>query len=109
MSELTLKFKDNVINTYSLEGKKSFSIGRRKTNDLVIENLAVSGAHAKIESTEEGYVLSDLQSKNGTYVNKRSITNHLLKDNDVIRVGMHTLIFSKKGGRSGKKKSRGDK
>ncbi|MFP4444807.1 MAG: FHA domain-containing protein [Desulfosudaceae bacterium] len=104
MPELTLKFKDNVINTYSLEGKKSFSIGRRKTNDLVIENLAVSGSHAKIEASEEGFVLSDLQSKNGTYVNKQPITTYLLKDNDVIRIGMHTLEFSKK--KSGGKKNK---
>ncbi len=108
MPELTLKFKDNVIDTYSLEGKKTFFIGRRKSNDMVIENLAVSGTHAKVEATSDGYVLSDLQSKNGTYVNKKSISNHILKNNDVIRIGMHTLVFTDKSrDRSGKKKSKG--
>ncbi len=105
MSELTLKFKDNIIKQISLKDAKTFHIGRRKTNDLVIENLAVSGSHARIEKLENGYVLSDLQSKNGTYVNRKPITTCLLKNGDVIQVGMHTLVFSdKKGAKAEKKK-----
>lgn len=96
MSELTLKFKDNVISQISLKDKKTFLVGRRKSNDLVIENLAVSGTHARIERLENGYVLSDLQSKNGTYVNRKQVTTCLLKNGDVIQIGMHTLVFSDK-------------
>jgi pSer/pThr/pTyr-binding forkhead associated (FHA) protein len=96
MSELTLKFKDNIISQISLKDKKSFHIGRRKSNDLVIENLAVSGTHARIERLENGYVLSDLQSKNGTYVNKKPVTTCLLKNGDLIQIGMHTLVFTDK-------------
>jgi pSer/pThr/pTyr-binding forkhead associated (FHA) protein len=96
MSELTLKFKDNIISQISLKDKKTFHIGRRKSNDLVIENLAVSGTHARIERLENGYILSDLQSKNGTYVNKKPVTTCLLKNGDVIQIGMHTLVFSDK-------------
>ncbi|MEW6077384.1 MAG: FHA domain-containing protein [Thermodesulfobacteriota bacterium] len=96
MSELTLKFKDNIISQISLKDKKSFLIGRRKSNDLVIENLAVSGTHARIERLENGYVLSDLQSKNGTYVNKKPVTTCLLKNGDLIQIGMHTLVFTDK-------------
>lgn len=105
MSELTLKFKENIISQISLKDKKTFHIGRRKTNDLVIENLAVSGSHARIEKMDSGYVLSDLQSKNGTYVNRKPITTCVLKNGDVIQVGMHTLVFSdKKGAKAEKKK-----
>lgn len=105
MSELTLKFKDNIISQISLKDKKTFHIGRRKTNDLVIENLAVSGSHARIEQMDSGYVLSDLQSKNGTYVNRKPITTCVLKNGDVVQVGMHTLVFSdKKGAKAEKKK-----
>jgi len=98
MSELTLKFKDNVIRQIPLKDKKLFNIGRRKTNDLVIENLAVSGNHAKIELLDNGYVLSDLQSKNGTYVNKKPVTTCVLKNGDVIQIGMHTIEFTDKKG-----------
>lgn len=94
MPELTLKYKDNVISKISLKDKKTFLIGRRKTNDLVIENLAVSGSHARIERLENGYVLSDLQSKNGTYVNRKPVTTSLLKNGDIIQIGMHTLLFT---------------
>jgi len=107
MSELTLKFKENIIKQISLKDTKSFTIGRRKTNDLVIENLAVSGTHARVEKLDNGYVLSDLQSKNGTYVNRKPVTTSLLKNGDVIQIGMHTLVFSdKKGAKAEKKKKK---
>jgi pSer/pThr/pTyr-binding forkhead associated (FHA) protein len=95
MPVLTLKFKDTVVSKYKLDNKKPFHIGRRRTNDIVIENLAVSGEHAKVDPSQEGFVLTDLQSKNGTYVNNKPITTRLLKNGDVIKIGMHSLVFSK--------------
>ena len=71
MPILTLKFKNNVIADYQLEKGKSLTIGRRGANDVVIENLAVSGHHAKIDSVGDGFVLTDLQSKNGCFVNEQ--------------------------------------
>ena len=71
MPLLTLKFKDNVIQEFPLQKETSITIGRRNDNDIVIENLAVSGNHAKIDSAGEGFVLTDLQSKNGCFVNER--------------------------------------
>ncbi|MDY6831446.1 MAG: FHA domain-containing protein [Thermodesulfobacteriota bacterium] len=96
MPFLTLKFKETIVNRYKLDPEKPLHIGRRKTNDIVIENLSVSGHHAKVEFVKEGFVLTDLQSKNGTYVNKKAITSCMLKDKDVVRIGMHTLIYSGK-------------
>ncbi|MDY6825461.1 MAG: FHA domain-containing protein [Thermodesulfobacteriota bacterium] len=96
MPLLTLKFKDTIVKKYKLENDKTIHIGRRKTNDIVIENLVVSGSHAKIEATKDGFLLSDSQSKNGTYVNNKAIASRVLKNGDVIRIGMHTLIFSQK-------------
>ena len=95
MPVVTLKFKENIINKYKLDDKKSLLIGRRRTNDLVIENLAVSGDHAKIEPSQGGFVLTDLQSKNGTYVNNKLVSTRQLKNGDVVKIGMHTLIFAK--------------
>ena len=93
MPRLTLKFKDNVIKEYPLEKGEALKIGRRDANDIVIENLAVSGNHAKIDSVGEGFLLIDLQSKNGTFVNQKKITSHFLKNNDHIIIGKHSLIF----------------
>jgi pSer/pThr/pTyr-binding forkhead associated (FHA) protein len=93
MPRLTLKFKENVISDYTVEKGKSLTIGRRDDNDVIIENLAVSGHHAKIDSVGDGFVLTDLKSKNGCFVNEKHISSHWLKNGDVISIGKHTLLF----------------
>jgi len=94
MPNITLKFKDSVIGRYPIEKGKSLAIGRRKDNDIVIDNLAVSGHHAKIDAAGDAFVLVDLQSKNGSFVNEQLVSSHWLKDGDVISVGKHLLVFS---------------
>ena len=94
MPNITLKFKDNVIARYPIGKGKSLTVGRRRDNDIVIDNLAVSGHHAKIDAVGEAYVLVDLQSKNGSFVNEQLVSSHWLKDGDVISVGKHLLVFS---------------
>jgi pSer/pThr/pTyr-binding forkhead associated (FHA) protein len=94
MPILTLKFKDTDIGDYQLQKGLSLTIGRRQNNDVVIENLAVSGHHAKIDSVGDGFVLIDLQSKNGSFVNEKIINTHWLKDGDVINIGKHSLAFN---------------
>lgn len=94
MPNIILKFKDNVLDRYLVEKGKSLTIGRRKDNDIVIENLAVSGHHAKIDSVGDAFVLVDLQSKNGSFVNERLVNSHWLKNGDIVSIGKHLLIFS---------------
>ncbi|UCF93714.1 MAG: FHA domain-containing protein [Desulfobacterales bacterium] len=94
MPTLTLKFKDNTLGDYQLAKGRSLSIGRRQDNDVVIENLAVSGHHAKIDSVGNGFVLVDLQSKNGSFVNEQLVNSHWLNHGDVINIGKHALIFA---------------
>ena len=93
MPVITLKFGNNPLGDYPLQKGNSMTIGRRQNNDLVIDNLAVSGHHAKIDSVGDGFVLIDLQSKNGSFVNEQLITSHWLKSGDVINIGKHSLIF----------------
>lgn len=96
MPTLTLKFKQDgaKIKEYQIEPGKSISIGRLESNDIVIENLAVSGHHAKIDSVGEGYLLTDLKSKNGTFVNEQLVVSHWLQHGDVITIGKHILVFT---------------
>ena len=89
-----LKFKDKSIGNYQLQKGLSVTIGRQADNDVVIDNLAVSGHHAKIDSVGDGFVLIDLQSKNGSFVNEQIINSHWLKNGDVINIGKHSLIFN---------------
>ena len=93
MPNLTLKFKDTKLEDYRLQKGHSLTIGRRQNNDVTIENLAVSGHHAKIDSVADGFVLVDLQSKNGSFVNEQLINSHWLKNGDVISIGKHSLDF----------------
>jgi pSer/pThr/pTyr-binding forkhead associated (FHA) protein len=94
MPTLTLKFKNKSLREYELQKGVSLTIGRRKTNDVVIEDPAVSGHHAKIDSLEDRFVLIDLQSKNGSFVNEQLIHSHWLKHEDVIAIGGHVLVFN---------------
>ena len=98
MPVVILKFKKNTVSKHPLDSGKSMTIGRRSNNDVVIENLAVSGHHAKIDSVGDGFVLTDLQSKNGCFVNEQLVTSHWLKHNDVVNIGKHTLVFEYQDG-----------
>jgi len=94
MPKLILKFKDTKINDFLLDQGRNITIGRRESNDIVIENLAVSGMHAKIDAIEKGYLLTDLKSKNGTFVNGQLIATHWLGHGDTVSIGKHTLVFA---------------
>lgn len=94
MPTLTLNHNDKTLGDYHLQTGHSLTIGRRKKNDVVIEDLTVSSHHAKIDSVGEGFVLIDLQSRNGSFVNEQLITTtRWLKNGDVINIGEHSLIF----------------
>jgi predicted component of type VI protein secretion system len=94
MPKITLKFKDNVLADYHLPLGCSLKIGRQKDNDVIIENLAVSGYHGKIDSAGDGFVYIDLKSKNGSFINEALVSSHWLEDGDVINIGKHSLTFA---------------
>lgn len=94
MPTLTLKLKNKKVGDYPLQAGFAVTIGRRNKNTLVIDDLAVSGHHAKIESVGDGFVLIDLQSKNGSFVNEQLVSSHWLRHGDVITIGEHSLVFS---------------
>jgi len=93
MPTLKLTFKNKTLQTYPVQKGYSLTIGRKRNNDIVIENLAVSSHHAKIDSVGDGFVLIDLQSKNGSFVNEQRVSSHWLKQGDGISIGKHSLIF----------------
>ncbi len=94
MIKLILKFQDTVIEEHEFD-KPAVTIGRREDNDIVIDNMAVSGHHALIEKEEPNfYAIADLDSLNGTYVNETKIRDTTrLFDRDVITVGKHVIEF----------------
>jgi hypothetical protein len=73
--------------------KDRTSLGRRPYNDIVIDNLAVSGEHAAIHLSGADVFLEDLNSTNGTYVNGKTIKKQQLQDGDQIEVGKYKIRF----------------
>jgi len=69
------------------------SVGRARANDIVVDDLAVSSEHCRIRPEEGRFVLHDLKSTNGTFVNERRVTRHPLAEGDVVKVGETTLQF----------------
>ena len=98
MLTISLKFNEKVLKTIESD-KNEIMIGRNAENDIVIENLAVSKVHARIVKQDGAYYIEDLNSTNGTYLNKIRITKKDLKNNDIISIGKHSLEihFVKKG------------
>ena len=93
MPKINLNYKNKSIGKYQLQKGTSLTIGRREDSDVMIDDPAVSGHHAKIDSLGDRFVLIDLKSKNGTFVNEHLIDSHWLKDGDVITIGGYTLIL----------------
>ena len=93
MPILSLIFKTRIIDKFLLESGQTITIGRKDTNDIVIDNLAVSGRHARIDSVSATFILTDLQSTNGTFVNEKLISTHTLRNQDVIIIGKHEILF----------------
>jgi pSer/pThr/pTyr-binding forkhead associated (FHA) protein len=92
MPELIVKLGDSVVHKYFFD-KEVLSIGRAKDNDIVIENLSVSRNHARIRRADNKYILTDLNSANGTYVNNIRVNKTDICHDDVITIGKHTIHF----------------
>jgi pSer/pThr/pTyr-binding forkhead associated (FHA) protein len=88
-----LILENKSLGEFRLKKGVSLTIGRRETNDVVLEDPAVSGYHAKIDSLGDRFVLTDLQSRNGSFVNEQLVNSHWLSNGDVINIGDHSLCF----------------
>jgi hypothetical protein len=90
--KLEFCFNSNRISEFAID-KEVMTIGRKDDNDIQIENLAVSGHHAKLLTILDDSFLEDINSTNGTYVNGKRINKHALKNGDVITIGKHELRY----------------
>jgi len=94
MASIKLLFKDKNLENYQMGVGDTLLIGRDNVNDIVIDNLAVSAQHAKIESIGNEFLFVDLDSENGSLVNERHGKSHWLNHGDIITIGKHNLEFS---------------
>ncbi|MBC7755632.1 MAG: FHA domain-containing protein [Bdellovibrio sp.] len=92
MAKLHVSLDGNSLGEFSLN-KERTTIGRRPSNDIHIDNLVVSGDHAVIVTIVGDSFLEDLNSTNGTIVNKKSIKKHVLQHDDIIAFGKYQLRY----------------
>lgn len=92
MAKLILSMDGLVLKEIPL-AKERMSIGRRASNDIQIDNLAISGEHAAVVTILNDSFLEDLNSTNGTLVNGQPVKKHFLKNNDVIEMGKYKLKY----------------
>lgn len=78
-------------------GRERFTLGRRPGNDIVVNDEKASGQHAEVVREGEGYVLRDLQSRNGTFLDGRKVTEVSLSPGDTFLVGLTKLRFRRAG------------
>ena len=77
--------------------KDRTTLGRRPYNDIVIDNLAVSGEHAVMQMSGVDVFLEDLNSTNGTYVNGKAIKKQQLQSGDTVEIGKYKIKFVHEG------------
>jgi len=76
-----------------LDDKLKVHVGRADDCDVLIEDDEASRNHCRIELTPGGFVLTDLDSSNGTAVNGRPVTQHPMRDGDEIAIGDCRIKF----------------
>jgi pSer/pThr/pTyr-binding forkhead associated (FHA) protein len=92
MPKMIVSIDEVVIKEVQLTKDKT-TLGRRPYNDIVIDNLAVSGEHAVLQMTGKEVLLEDLNSTNGTYVNGKAVKKQQLQNGDAIEIGKYKIKF----------------
>jgi predicted component of type VI protein secretion system len=81
------------LNPSEIELTENISIGRSPSNDIVLKEAKVSRQHAAINLIKGKYILVDLKSSNGVFVNGQKIEEHVLQDEDEINIGSYRLVY----------------
>lgn len=106
MPKLTLLLGHRTLEIYDLD-QPTIRVGREPGMDVVIDNPSVSRRHAEIRRHEEGWVLEDLDSSNGTFLHGERIEEpRALEAGDEIGFGKFSLVFEKEVGEATRPKSR---
>jgi hypothetical protein len=92
MGKLVVSLDGVVIKEVQITKDKT-TLGRRPYNDIVIDNLAVSGEHAVLQMMGADVFIEDLNSTNGTYINGKAIKKQLLSHNDTVEIGKYKIKY----------------
>jgi len=92
MIKITISKDSKIESEFEIKANTT-TIGRNDDNDICIDNLSISGHHAQISLDNGDYVIEDLNSSNGTYVNGNLIKTHQLFNGDDIKIGKYELRY----------------
>lgn len=92
MAKVIVSIDGVVIKESELKKARS-TLGRRPYNDIVIDNLAVSGEHVAFLLADGAVTMEDLNSTNGAYVNGIVVKKQRLKNADTIEIGKYKIVF----------------
>ena len=92
MTEWIISLGDKVVKRFTIKDGWNLTIGRGAEADVIVDNTAISRQHTSIELKDESYLLSDLGSLNGTFVNGEKIDGTVIVSNrDRIKLGKFKL------------------
>ena len=92
MPKMIISLDGDVLKEVQLT-KDRTSFGRRPYNDVVIDNMAVSGEHAVLQMSGSDSYIEDLNSTNGTYVNGKVVKKQQLYHDDMIEIGKYKIQY----------------
>ena len=90
MLSVLLKLQNTVIKEFKTD-QNEIIIGRDPNNDIQIDNIAISRKHARIVKNPNDYIIEDMNSVNGIFIDGKKINKKFLKTNDEIIIGKYSL------------------
>ena len=82
----------NAGSSFRLDGEHT-NVGRHPDSEIFLDDITVSRRHVVLDRTPTGYVLRDVGSLNGTYVNRERVDEALLRHGDEVQIGRYRLSF----------------
>jgi hypothetical protein len=92
MGMLVVKRGPNTGSRFALD-KDVVTAGRHPDSDIFLDDITVSRRHVELARTADGYVVRDVGSLNGTYVNRQRVEESALSDGDEVQIGTFKLVF----------------
>lgn len=90
---LIVKKGKNLGAVYPVPWCGTLNIGRSRTNNIVVEDRTASGEHCRLKHDGEKFILYDLKSTNGSFVNDHKVSQSYVKDGDTVQVGETHFLF----------------
>ena len=91
MFEVTVKLEERLVTKF--RGQGEMTIGRDPSCELMLDNLGVSRRHAQLREVGDRYVIEDLNSTNGIFVDSRRVTTVQVNPGDEIKIGKFVLTI----------------